>query len=109
MLIPPPHTPPMHLLDLLLPKNFGFQVRSQVIKFVNEDIVPNMAEYGRQKKELLALPKYANDKEMGHLRCPQPPIVKELREKAKAAGLYNFFLPEVTRWRMGGARYQSTT
>ncbi len=74
-----------------------FKVRKQVIKFIKEDIIPNMQEYGRQRDEILSHPKYANDPEMGHLRAPQPALLKDLREKAKKAGLYNFFLPEVRR------------
>jgi acyl-CoA dehydrogenase len=63
------------------------QVRSKVIKFVLEVIRPAGAEYKKQRAELVA--------KFGSLEAPQPPILDELREKAKAAGLYNFFLPEV--------------
>lgn len=66
------------------------QVRSAVIEFITEDIIPAQPIYKQQIEELL--------KTVDHpTKCPQPPILRELREKAKARNLYNFFLPEVGR------------
>jgi acyl-CoA dehydrogenase len=67
-----------------------FEVRKLMIKFIQEDIVPGGKIYKAQQDELL--------KTVDHpTKCPEPPILRELREKAKARGLYNFFLPEVGR------------
>ena len=32
-----------------------------------------------------------------HLRAPQPPMVKELQTEARKRGLWNLFLPEVSK------------
>ena len=85
-----------------LSQNF-FEVRKRIITFIKEDIVPAMPVYSSQcREEVLKLkdrkpaspyedPKYTHDS----VWAASPPIVDELRQKAKARGLYNFFLPEV--------------
>ncbi len=49
--------------------------------FMDEHIYPNEATYQRQLDE-------------GASRWEVPPIIEELKQKAKAAGLWNLFLPE---------------
>ncbi|MBM4243212.1 MAG: acyl-CoA dehydrogenase [Deltaproteobacteria bacterium] len=52
--------------------------------FMDEHVYPNEATYGRQLDE-------------GASRWDIPPIMEELKAKAKAAGLWNLFLPESKR------------
>eukprot|EP00041_Stephanoeca_diplocostata_P012894 m.217606 g.217606 ORF g.217606 m.217606 type:complete len:458 (-) comp19132_c0_seq3:323-1696(-) len=67
-----------------------YEVREKVIKFIQEDIIPAQAIYKQQQAQLL--------KTVDHpTKCPEPPIVNELRAVAKSRGLFNFFLPEVGR------------
>lgn len=85
-----------------LSPNF-FEVRKRIIDFIKEDIIPNSAEYGRQYREEIKKvqkhrepmpgedPTYARHS----VWAASPPITMELRAKAQARGLYNFFLPEV--------------
>jgi len=60
----------------------GLQKKLQA--FMDEHVYPNEATYGRQLDE-------------GASRWDIPPIMEELKEKAKAAGLWNLFLPESKR------------
>lgn len=70
-----------------LSANFA-EKRKQVISFVQEVIIPNQAEFSRQRKELCA--QHADP-----LDAPQPKMLDELRAEAQKRGIYNFFLPEV--------------
>eukprot|EP00004_Rigifila_ramosa_P004163 TRINITY_DN1456_c0_g1_i1.p1 TRINITY_DN1456_c0_g1~~TRINITY_DN1456_c0_g1_i1.p1 ORF type:complete len:453 (-),score=104.07 TRINITY_DN1456_c0_g1_i1:8-1366(-) len=86
---------PDHVPDELLPLKGRlsprfFEVRKAVIEFIVEDVLPAQSVYKSQRAELLKTVQH-------ELLCPQPPIVAELRAKAKAKGLYNFFLPEVSK------------
>ncbi|MGH7856618.1 MAG: acyl-CoA dehydrogenase family protein, partial [Candidatus Binatia bacterium] len=54
---------------------------AKVQSFMNEHVYPNEAEYYRQHE---ALPD----------RWQAPPMMDELKAKAKKAGLWNLFLPE---------------
>jgi acyl-CoA dehydrogenase len=86
-----------------LSPNF-FDVRKRIIDFVREDVIPNQSEYNRQMREAIQEnaasrqpmpgedPAYAQHAVWAR---SQPPILYQLRQKAKARGLYNFFLPEV--------------
>jgi acyl-CoA dehydrogenase len=69
-----------------------YEVRTKLLAFINEDLMPAGKIYREQKNKMLV-----HDKVFGTLLTPEPPIVAELREKAKARGLYNFFLPEVSQ------------
>jgi len=85
-----------------LSPNF-FEVRKKIINFVKEDIIPAQEIYRKQHREEVRKvqtsrepvagedPKYARDE----VWAAEPPIAMEMRQKAKARGLYNFFLPEV--------------
>lgn len=65
-----------------------YKIRDDVVSFVKEVIIPAMKVYKEQKDELM--------KTVDHpTKCPQPPILNELRAEAQERGLYNFFLPEV--------------
>ena len=67
-------------------------MRSQVLKFIKDVIRPATPIYSQQRRKLVQEAIAAGGTD---LDAPQPPMLAELREKAKAAGLYNFFLPEV--------------
>lgn len=85
-----------------LSKNF-FEVRKRIISFIKEDIIPGMpicaVQYREEVKKVKDRkpasphedPTYTNHA----VWAASPPIFDELRQKAKARGLYNFFLPEV--------------
>lgn len=86
-----------------LSPNF-FEVRKRIIDFVKEDVLPAHEEFARQHRELIAKVQASREHMPGedpaYARHPvwaesQPPILHSLRQKAKARGLYNFFLPEV--------------
>jgi len=76
------------LPDELLPykhrlsKRF-FEVRNQVIQFVVGDILPAQRQYAEEIKNL-------------QNRWGQPPILDELKAKAKKKGIWNLFLPSVS-------------
>jgi acyl-CoA dehydrogenase len=86
-----------------LSPNF-FEVRKKIIDFIKEDIIPHQKTYSsqmHQAREKVASgrralpgedPAYARHAVWAE---SQPPVLYELRQKAKARGLYNFFLPEV--------------
>jgi len=85
-----------------LSPNF-FEVRKKIIDFIKEDVIPNQSTFSSQQRELIAKvtsrqplpgedPAYATHPVWAE---SQPPILYDLRQKAKARGLYNFFLPEV--------------
>lgn len=85
-----------------LSQNF-FDVRKNIINFIKEDIIPAQEVYRKQYREEVRKvqtsrepmpgedPQYARNS----VWAAQPPFAMELRQKAKARGLYNFFLPEV--------------
>ena len=52
----------------------------QVTEFINKEIIPNESLYEQQVEE-------------GGRWCV-PPVIEEMKEKAKKAGLWNLFLPE---------------
>jgi len=65
-----------------------FEARRQVIKFIQEDVVPVLPEWHRQRKEL--------EKAVSHpVFAPMPDMHWKLQKIAKARGVYNFFLPEI--------------
>ena len=66
--------------------NFEYSERVKALQesltlFMNEVVYPNEAVFNRQLDE-------------GASRWQKPPIMKEMQEKAKAAGLWNLFLPD---------------
>mmetsp|Transcript_19587 Transcript_19587/g.45550 ORF Transcript_19587/g.45550 Transcript_19587/m.45550 type:complete len:455 (-) Transcript_19587:213-1577(-) len=66
-----------------------FELRGRVIDFIKEVVEPAGSTYRQQYGELL--------KTVDHpTKCPQPPVMEELREAARARGLMNLFLPEVS-------------
>ena len=70
-----------------------YEVRKKVVSFLTEVIIPATSTYKKQSEELIA----ERVKQGGHpLSAPQPPVLDELRAEAKARGLWNFFLPEVS-------------
>jgi len=81
-----------------------FEVRKKIIDFVKEDVIPNQSEYSKQMREAMMETQKTREPMPGEDPAyarhavwarSQPPILYELRQKAKACGLYNFFLPEV--------------
>ena len=85
-----------------LSENF-FEVRKRIINFIKEDILPAMPVCASQYKEEVqkvkdrkpASPHEDLSYTTHAVWAASPPIFDELRQKAKARGLYNFFLPEV--------------
>ncbi|WP_395700001.1 acyl-CoA dehydrogenase family protein [Aquabacterium sp.] len=55
--------------------------RQRVIDFMNEHVYPNVPVYNHQMKDF------------GENRWQVVPVLEELKKKAKAAGLWNLFLP----------------
>ena len=79
---------PDHIPDELLPYKEKltpsfFSLRTRIINFIQEDIMPSMRAYKKAQEEVQAVTPFA-----------QPPMLKELQAKAKARGLWNMFLPE---------------
>jgi len=56
-------------------------LRKQLLDFMEEHVYPNEGTYARQLAE-------------GETRWQVPPVLDELKAKAKARGLWNLFLPE---------------
>ena len=56
-------------------------LRKQILDFVEEHVYPNEATFERQLAE-------------GKTRWQIPPVLEELKAKAKSRGLWNLFLPE---------------
>jgi len=84
-------TSPHELPDELLPYKGRltprfFEVREQLLEFIVQSVLPARAAY-----------QAAVDAAGHDLRAPQPAVVKELQAEAKARGLFNLFLPEVSR------------
>merc|ERR1711920_146829 len=81
----------------------GFEVRKKIIDFIKEDIMPAHDTYRKQQEELVNKvrtsrePKDGEDPQYARheVWAASPAILADLRQKAKARGLYNFFLPEV--------------
>jgi len=65
-----------------------FEARKQVMAFLRDDVIPNLEEWNRQRRELEA--KFDHP-----TKAPMPPMHHVLQQKAKDRGVYNFFLPEV--------------
>jgi acyl-CoA dehydrogenase len=85
-----------------LSPNF-FNVRKKIIDFIKEDIIPAQPMFGKQMREEVKKvqtsrkPMPGEDPAYQHsaVWAAQPPMTMDLRKKAQARGLYNFFLPEV--------------
>lgn len=69
-----------------------YEIRTKMVKFINEVIRPAGKTYSSQRKQLMD---ETVAKGLSPLKTPQPPVLQELREEAKKRGLWNFFLPEV--------------
>jgi len=67
-----------------------FEVRAKVLDFIENVVNPALPTYYSQRDELL--------KTVDHpTKCPEPPVLNELRAQAKARGVMNLFLPEVCK------------
>mmetsp|Transcript_8324 Transcript_8324/g.25877 ORF Transcript_8324/g.25877 Transcript_8324/m.25877 type:complete len:453 (-) Transcript_8324:57-1415(-) len=67
-----------------------YEVRGKVLDFVNNVVNPALPTWSQQKRELM--------KTVDHpTKCPEPPILNTLRAEAKARGIMNLFLPEVSK------------
>src|SRR3954453_12648818 len=70
------------------------EFRNRIVHFMEQHVYPNEQEAGHQA-------------DMVRPGVPYPPIAVELRKKAKAAGLWNLFLPDeehgagLTNWEYG--------
>lgn len=67
-----------------------YEVRDKVLDFVQEVIVPNTPRYRKENEKLLATVNHPT-------KCPEPPVLKELRQEAVNRGIMNLFLPEVSQ------------
>jgi acyl-CoA dehydrogenase len=67
-----------------------YEVRSAVIDYVKDCVIPRTKTWIEQREQLLKTVEH-------HTLCPQPPILKELHAEAKARGIMNLFLPEVAK------------
>jgi len=61
------------------------ELRGQLVDFIATVVLPARAEYARQRAG------------NSHLTAAQPPLLKELQAEARKRGLWNLFLPEVSR------------
>lgn len=85
-----------------LSPNF-FEVRKKIINFIKDDIIPAQAIYAKQHQEevqkVMTSREPMSGEDSQYARHPvwaaSAPVLMDLRQKAKARGLYNFFLPEV--------------
>jgi len=85
-----------------LSQNF-LEVRRKIIDFIKEDIIPAQPMYAKQYREEVRKVQTSREampgEDLAYARhevwAASPPMEMELRQKAKARGLYNFFLPEV--------------
>ena len=59
----------------------GQEMLERLTKFIKDEIIPGWVVYQQQ---------HAKQKS----RWATPPVLEELKDKAKAAGLFNFFLPK---------------
>jgi acyl-CoA dehydrogenase len=67
-----------------------YEVRGQVLDFVNDVIKPAVPTYAKERHALL--------KTVDHpTKCPEPPVLNKLRAEAKSRGIMNLFLPEVSK------------
>jgi acyl-CoA dehydrogenase len=67
-----------------------FEVRGQVLDYIKEAVNPALPTWSKQKRELM--------KTVDHpTKCPEPPVLNELRMEAKKRGIMNLFLPEVSK------------
>lgn len=67
-----------------------FEVREKVLDFVHNVVNPALPTWSQQKRELM--------KTVDHpTKCPEPPILNQLRAEAKSRGIMNLFLPEVSK------------
>lgn len=67
-----------------------YEMRGKVLDFVTEVVRPNLPAYTKEKEALL--------KTVDHpTKCPEAPIMNKLRAEAKARGIMNLFLPEVSK------------
>lgn len=74
--------------DRLTPR--FFEVRDCVLDFVQEETLPASMRYKAQHDELV--------KTVDHpTKCPEVPLMKELRLEATNRGLMNLFLPDVSK------------
>mmetsp|Transcript_8135 Transcript_8135/g.11750 ORF Transcript_8135/g.11750 Transcript_8135/m.11750 type:complete len:454 (+) Transcript_8135:205-1566(+) len=67
-----------------------FEVRAAVLDFQKTVIDPARPTIQSQKAELIKTVQYK-------IQCPDPPIYAELRAQARARGIMNLFLPEVSK------------
>ncbi|CAE8681805.1 unnamed protein product [Polarella glacialis] len=67
-----------------------YELREKVIDFVQNVVNPALPTWSAQKRELL--------KTVDHpTKCPAPPVLSSLRAEARARGIMNLFLPEVSK------------
>eukprot|EP00927_Polykrikos_kofoidii_P049863 TRINITY_DN43874_c0_g1_i1.p1 TRINITY_DN43874_c0_g1~~TRINITY_DN43874_c0_g1_i1.p1 ORF type:complete len:470 (+),score=83.48 TRINITY_DN43874_c0_g1_i1:64-1473(+) len=67
-----------------------YEVREAVLDFVRNVVDPAMPRFHEQRNALL--------KNVDHpTKCPEPSVLTELRAEAKARGIMNLFLPEVSK------------
>ena len=65
-----------------------YEKRRELVAFIKEDVLPNRAEWRRQREVL--------EKAAPHpTMAAMPAMHWELQKRAQKRGLFNFFLPEV--------------
>lgn len=69
---------------------FHYEVRAKVLDFVKTAIIPAQRTWREQRQQLLKTVDH-------HTKCPEPPVLNELRAEAQSRGIMNLFLPEVSK------------